>query len=204
MPLPRPSARAAALVLALWPVAGCTSVVWPPTAVAQPTTAFVLREALHIGIVLPVPAVAPTRYVEYGFGDWRWFALGDDAWYRVFPTVLWPTAATLCRRVYDTGDPTRLAALARARGSAVDPLVIEADRAAALAARLDAAFATAPIHRRPELDMEFVPTDGSYWLFTTCADVAADWCRELGCRVSPALVRGSLAVAVPVPPAHDG
>jgi len=41
-----------------------------------------------VGLVLPTgdPAPAP-GWVEYGFGEWEWYALGNDAWYRVFPAM---------------------------------------------------------------------------------------------------------------------
>lgn len=185
-------------------LAGCTSVVWPPAAPAHPTTVYVLREALHLGLVLPVPARAPEHFVEYGFGDWSWFALGDDAWWRAVPTVLWPTAATLCRRDYATADPQQLAAIAARGGRRLDPLAVDADAIDALRQRLDAAFAAAAEHRaRPELGMEFASADGSYWLFHTCADAAATWLRELDCTVTWVLVRGGLAVARPEEPGPE-
>lgn len=186
------------------PFASCTSLVWPPERVEQPARAFVLREALHLGLLLPDPPEAPVRWVEYGYGDWAWFALGHEQWYRAIPTVLWPTQATLCRREWKAESVDELLRRVAARGCEVDELVVEQGKVLALRERLDARFATPEIVRRPELAMEFVPEDGSYWLFSTCADVAADWCEELGCEVGWVLVRGGLRVPVPAEPVDCG
>src|SRR5262245_26160467 len=92
------------LTLCLSPAA-CTSVVFPPEAPVDPTTVWVLSEGIHLGLVLPTGDPAPAAgFVEYGFGEWEWFAKGNNAWYRVFPVLLWPTAGTLCRRQYATHD----------------------------------------------------------------------------------------------------
>lgn len=186
------------------PFAACTSLVWPPERVDRPAQAFVLRESLHLGLLLPDPPEAPVRWIEYGYGDWAWFAEGREQWYRVFPTVLWPTQATLCRREWSGASVDELLRRVAARGCEVDALVVERDRVEALRTRLDARFAGAESVRRPELAMEFVHADGSYWLFSTCADVAANWCEELGCDVGWVLVRGGLRVALPTEPVRCG
>src|SRR5690606_655289 len=62
----------------------CTSTIVPPAEVIDPVTVFVLSEAMHTGIVLPPdPGCSgnPHEYVEFGFGDWSWYALGNAAWY---------------------------------------------------------------------------------------------------------------------------
>lgn len=198
-PVRSPSTAALALAASL-PLGSCTSLVWPPERVEQPATAFVLREALHLGLLLPDPPEAPVRWIEYGYGDWAWFALGQAQWYRAIPTVLWPTQAALCRREWMAESVDELRRRVVARGCEVDALVVECARVLALRQRLDASFAAGDSVRRPELAMEFVREDGSYWLFSTCADVAADWCEELGCDVGWVLVRGGLRVADPIEP----
>ncbi|MBM3961729.1 MAG: hypothetical protein FJ306_07500 [Planctomycetes bacterium] len=93
----RPAVRralVAATAAGLWTVVGCTATVTPPRTVAQPATVHSRREAMHTGLVLP-PATDGAGFVEFGYGEWEWFARGNDAWYRVFPTVLWPTMGTL-------------------------------------------------------------------------------------------------------------
>lgn len=181
----RRSARiqlAAAALAGAWAMVGCTATVTPPPRVAQPATVHLLREAMHTGLVLP-PATAGAAYVEYGFGEWEWFARGNDAWYRVFPTVLWPTQGTLGARPFAASDD---AGLRRAASwAALTPLVVEAAQVDALRARLAAAMDASRDEAvaRPELGWTFVPDARSYWFPHTCADVVASWCEELGCTV---------------------
>ncbi|MCA3008524.1 MAG: DUF2459 domain-containing protein [Phycisphaerales bacterium] len=182
----RPAVRralVAATAAGLWTVVGCTATVTPPRNVAQPATVHLLREAMHTGLVLP-PATDGAGFVEFGYGEWEWFARGNDAWYRVFPTVLWPTMGTLGARPFAAADA---AGLQRAAWWAeLTPLVVEASKVDALRARLEAAMRARDdeVMRRPDLGWTFVPAATSYWFPNTCADVVAAWCEELGCTVS--------------------
>lgn len=187
---------AALLVLVAASVFGCTSTITPPPAPAQPVTVFLLREALHAGVVFP-PLAPGGDYVEFGYGDWSWFALGHDAWYHVFATVLWPTQGALGRRPFAARDA---AALPRAAWWAdVTPLQVEAELAKRLHERLQQQFdaGVAAVVQRRDLGFSFVPWDRSYWFVDNCADVAAEWFTELGCSVGWAPVRGGLQVAGP-------
>lgn len=172
----------------------CTSTVTPPPAVRDPVTVFLLREALHTGIVLPgLQAADP--YVEFGFGDWAWFALAEDAWYDAFATVLWPTHGTLGRREFPAWSASAMADAAP--WAELQPMLIERERATTLRARLQQAF-DAGIERRvrrPELRFEFVPFARSYWFADNCADLAAEWLVALGCEVTWRPVRLRLSVA---------
>jgi hypothetical protein len=189
-PVARRLLVAAALATA-WAAVGFTATVTPPATVAQPTTVHLLREAMHTGLVLP-PRPGGEAYVEYGLGEWEWFARANDAWYRVFPTVLWPTTGTLGARPFAATDA---AGLQRAAWWAeLTPLQVEAPKVEALRARLESAMRARDSEavRRPGLGWTFVPDEASYWFPNTCADVVADWCEELGCDVSWAPIRTAL------------
>lgn len=154
---------------------------------------FLLREAMHNGLVLP-PEAGGAEYVEFGFGDWSWFALGNDSWYHVFATVLWPTAGTLGRRTFAAHDEAELRA--RVPWAELSAVTVDGDRVRALRTTLQQQFDAAAEHavRRPKLGWTFVPMDRSYWFANNCADVTAEWFEVLGCHVGWALVRVSLAV----------
>lgn len=187
---------AAAALAVVFAVIGCTSTITPPAKVADPVAVFLLREAMHTGIVLP-PAGPADEFVEFGFGDWGWFALADDAWYHAFATVLWPTQGALGRRTFGarTADELR----ARVTWAELSPVAVDRAKAAALRQRLESEHARriADAVRRPELGWTFVPFDQSYWFVVTCADVAADWFRELDCSVGWVPIRAGLCVADP-------
>jgi hypothetical protein len=173
---------------------GCTSTITPPPRPADATTLFVLREAMHTGLVLP-PSGDSGEFVEFGFGDWNWFALGNDAWYHAFATVLWPTRGTLGRRTFGA---TTEAELRRAvTWAELSPVVVDRGRAAALRLRLEGEFAAgrAELVERTDFQFRFVPSPDSYWFGYNCADAAANWLRELGCAVSWVPIRTALATA---------
>ncbi|MCY3002136.1 MAG: DUF2459 domain-containing protein [Planctomycetota bacterium] len=165
--------------LAAW-IVGCTATVKEPAAVADPVSVLLLREALHTGLVFP----RETELVEFGFGDWAWYALEEDEWYDALPTVLWPTRATLSRRVIPATD----AESARAALPWLDFVELRVERSAAerLRDRLEEQFAagSGELVQPPGRSMQFVPCEGSYWFGHNCADVAAQWLEELGCEVS--------------------
>jgi hypothetical protein len=177
---------------------GCTSTVTPPPLPADPSTVFLLREAMHTGLVLPpIDAADGAEYVEFGYGDWGWFALGNDQWYHVFATVLWPTQGGLGRRTF--GARTEAELRARVTWAELSPLVVSATKANALRRRLQDRFdkGRGELVERRELGFQFVPGDESYWFPNNCADVAARWFEELDCRVGWTPIRAGLAAAPP-------
>ena len=178
---------------------GCASIVTPPPHVVDPTSIFILREAMHVGLVLPDGHYPQQRYVEFGYGDWGYYALGHDAWYHTIPTVLWSTTATLSRREFRADGPARLRQVAA--WAELDELRVERAAVDKLRARLEAEFARKVKQRvdQPRLRMSFVPTDSGYWFLNTCADQAAVWLIELGCSVTWTPIRGSLRTPQPAP-----
>jgi hypothetical protein len=185
------------LVALLLPfVVGCTSTVTPPATPADPVRVFLLQEAMHTGLVLPPAEHSPgdAEYVEFGFGDWSWYALGHDAWYHAFATVLWPTQGGLGRRTF--GARTAAELQLAVTWAKLSPIDVSATKAAALRRRLQAEFdahVEAAVLRQ-DLGFRFVPVDQSYWLPHNCADAATDWLRELDCKVTGALLRTSLCL----------
>ena len=141
----------------------------------------VIADEKHRGLVVPGPGGG---LVEYGFGDWNWYALGRDRWYHVFATVLWPKAGCFARREHPEGDLTAL----RQRLASVRLLVVAVPQARVLALRdrMERGFAdrAADAHWNPRHGMLFVPCERSFWFANTCADQVADWLRELDCEVS--------------------
>lgn len=181
----RPSALLAAALLA-----SCTSVVLPPPRGADDVEVLLVDEAWHKGLVLPAEDGA---LVEWGFGDFAWYAQGRNAWHDVFATVLWPSPGTLSRRAWGEGeratrDPGSIGAFLAPRG-----------RVTRLHARLAAEFERerATLVRNEAWRTDFVRHASPYWLFHDCHDATAEWLAELGCRVEPALVRAGLALRDP-------
>jgi hypothetical protein len=181
----------AAIALAFF---GCTSTVTRPPVPADPVHVFLIQDDRHLGLVLPRES---GRLVEYGFGDYDWYALGHDAWYCAFDTVLWPTQGTLARRELDAHDGSSLRQ--RLPWVTVDEIAVERAPMRALLAELDAAFARHAdrVHHNAAWGMDFVPHEDGYCCLWNCNDMVADWLERLGCRVSWVPIRLGLVVAGP-------
>lgn len=153
---------------------------------------FLLREAMHTGLVLPTADGG--AFVEFGFGDWSWFALGNDQWYQAFATVLWPTAGTLGKRTFVAADEAQLRQ--RVAWADLSAVVVAGPAMRSLRTRLEEQWTSRrnAAVTRPELGWTFVPFERSYWLPQNCADVAAEWFVALGCEVSWLPVRTGLCV----------
>lgn len=171
----------------------CTSTVLPPPPVDDPVEVFLLHEAMHVGVVLP-PAADGAPFVEFGYGDWSYYALGSTGSSGSIAAALWPTAGALGRRTFAAGTAEQLRA--RATWVELSPLVVSRRRVDALREQLEAEFASglAGVVAQPSFGFRFVPFDASYSLAWTCADQAAEWLRALGCEVWWAPVRVSLSV----------
>jgi hypothetical protein len=186
MKLTLPAGGAIALGLA-----SCVSTVRPPVDPKRPITLYLRREALHAALLLPRPGGG---FVEYGFGEYDWYALGKDRWYHVFDTLLWPTRGTLARRILSAETLAELQVSYLA--SRLTPIVVGAEEAARLEERLDDEYCArlnTEIYN-PEYALHFVEQEDGFWLFYNCHDALARWLRELGCSVGWTPVRGGLFV----------
>ena len=164
------------------------STVCAPSSVFDPVRVYVLSDACHQGLILPDDpgrAMATRRYVEYGFGDFEWFAMGQESCTRIEATVLIQTQACLARRrVWATSE-----AALRRRYAPRPIFSLDVERADVIELRRElearmrsreADQVTSPLTR-----MECVPDDHAYyWLFHNCTDALTDWLRQLGCEVS--------------------
>jgi hypothetical protein len=170
-----PAALLGAVVLA---ATACTTIDPPdPASLKDPCTIHAARELGHLALFLPA---ADGSLVEYGFGDRIY--LSTPGW----PGRLWsvllvfdpfPTPGALIRE--PRGD-LRLARI-RAAGTTLLTFAVERAPMLALRDRLDAEWAGG----RPCSDWSALhssETGYELW-YRNCQDVAADWLRELGCRI---------------------
>jgi hypothetical protein len=181
----------AAVGLVFW--TGCASTVRPPVGAKDPITVRLYSTGRHAGLLLPC---SEGRTVEYGYGDWDWYALAKNGWWRAPATVLWPNQGTLGRR-YLRGED--LAAMGDTYGAGSLALIrVPREAAGRLLARLDAEFvAGGEPHFNRLYDMWFVKHPDRFWFLHDCHDEVTGWLRELGCSVSWAPIRLGLAVEKP-------
>jgi hypothetical protein len=169
--------RTLQVILMLLVVPGCTTVVTPPALVDQPVDVYVHDSGFHASILLPRDAAG---YTEFAFGEWGWFALNDDRWWRAPAIMLLPSQGTLGRRDVD-GEPHD----GVMSGLVLHRLRVERAAAVDLAARLNAQFEAgiSTLVHNELMDMDFVKVDQDYWLFRQCNSTVASWLRELDCDV---------------------
>ncbi|MEM9166144.1 MAG: hypothetical protein AAGB48_03885, partial [Planctomycetota bacterium] len=126
-------------------------------------------------------------FVEWGYGDWRWYA--NDRGSLLYGSVifLWPTDGTVARRAWD-GPPWGGGGAGEPRdeiaGYAEWVYELDVDRSAAaellasLESRYDASRGTEIYNERRRT--WFVRDDSSYWLGHQSSSVMAGWLEDLG------------------------
>ena len=170
---------------------GCTSTITPPSDPREPVEAYLVEDYRHFGVVL---RRSPGVLVEYGYGDWDWYAMMHARWYNVFDTVLWPTQGTLARREIRARDGAELRA--RIPWMEVRAIAVASEGARELLADLDAQWALREDeqHYNPVYKLSFVPHDDGFWFLHNCNDAVADWLHALDCSVSWVPIRLGLAL----------
>ncbi len=175
-------------------VTGCTSVIYPPESPKDPVPTYLLMDDRHRGVLLPLK---DGGFVEYGYGDWDWYANNHDHWYHVFDTVLWPTEGALGRRfsAAKNGDEIRR----QFPWMELHEFMVDRKNMEGLSAELAAAFAKGAEQEvyNSRYQMSFVHHEDGYWCLCNCNDVVARWLEVLGCSVSWVPIRMDLEVAQP-------
>jgi hypothetical protein len=197
--LPRhPRLGAAATVF----LGGCCSVVTPPAIVADPTPVYVLDYGRHSSLVLP--NAEGLGLVEFAYGEWEWFARGNDPWYRVPRVLFLPGEGTLGRRELP---PTAGAGALRESTRVEEVLEVRVERArvSELEARLEERHRSAEgaVVHNPETGLDFVHDDDRYWILHECNAAVVEWLRELGASVRGRSVVACFEVRSPAPSGRD-
>lgn len=182
---------------------GCTKTFRLPPPPEDPVEVWFVHEAMHKGIVLPSDGGGS---VEWGVGEWAWYAEEANTWLDAPRAVLWPSDAALSRRVLRYSTPEEMVEAqedtrvlrfdAERKLVAVLRSQLERQWEAGRALAADSGRKDVVVGPRGEV---FVPLDASYWMFWNCNDAAAGWLRALGCDVQQSFQSWSLAPYVPPP-----
>lgn len=163
--------------------AGCRVTVTPPRQVADPVVVYIADQALHASLVLPREDGG--ELVEFAYGEWEWFALSRDEWWRAAGVALLPHQGTLGRRPWTTvGSAEELRGLMAARS--VKAMTVERMKVLALIQRLDIRYDSARATEvyNPECGMWFVHDPDAYSASHHCNMVVSEWLRELGAQTA--------------------
>ena len=180
--------RGLELAVALLLASACTTTVVPPESPEDPVSVRLADHGRHASLFLPAPREPHgATWVEYAYGEWRWFALHQASSTRVFPTLFWPTAGTLRRGV--ARRPPEDSHELRVSGAACRRLLEELD------AEVRARSSTRIVD--PTTGLEYVRTGADYHAFHNCNTELASWLEALGCRVSGSRLFSSWRVTEP-------
>ncbi len=162
--------------------AGCTNTIRAPAEPAETRALYLLDLGHHTRLVFGLP---DGDFVEYGYGEWRWYAKMENQWWRVPAVLLWPTQGALGRRHWrGLGAEARL--LEEYAGVYVLELPAARDKVDALVAGLDRHFERHSKHlfHNAEYGLDFVPVDCPYWFGNNSNHAVRAWLQRAGYTVS--------------------
>ncbi len=174
--------RAAILLLLLaapWSFAGCAWRVTAPVAPGDPVPVFLTDYGRHTRLALPADE---DTMREYGFGEWHFYALGEQGPLSTLRAVFGFGEATLASRTLPSDEDLFRR---RVRGSRTVRFHVEQEDAARLLEALEERWRQYPGEpvRHRETGLSFIPVDDSYHGLSNSNHRTAKWLRELGCEV---------------------
>lgn len=174
----------------------CTNTIRVPPEPADSRNVYLVDLGRHSRLAFERPNGA---LLEYGYGEWRWYAKMEDQWWRAPAVLFWPTEGTLGRREWRK--PNGSAHLLREyRGLTVLVLSADAKKIDRLLARLNREFGRRSDHlvRNRAYRLNFVPYHRRYSLLNNSNHVVKEWLQELGFDVSgPGIFARWKALPVP-------
>ena len=152
----------------------------PPTTPTAPVTVYVIDYGYHSRLVLPD---GEGKFVQYAYGDWRYFALNRQNLVNGIAALLYPTQGTIGRRQFNN-----LAEFYRQLERDRNTLLgfeVDAAKVAQLLKLLDRRFRqNLPMQvKNPRNHLTFVPDDRDYIMFHNSNHELVKWLQNLDCRV---------------------
>lgn len=168
------------VVLMAVPLA-CTATIVPPDTPDEGVPVFVLVQGWTSSLVVAAP---DGRLRRYAYGDWHYYALGQNTFPNGVRALMWPSQAALGRA--DLPGAAEAAHIRRIVPSdAIYEVVVDRAATARLVHEVDAAYtarrATETVNR--DYGLRFVEHDAPYTYFHNSNHMVADWLRRLGCTV---------------------
>ncbi len=161
---------------------GCVWHVTPPAAPEEPQVVFISEYGRHTRVALP--AEGRESLIEYGFGDWRFYALEERGIVSGLRALFFSNASALSRRQLPW--TTQAEAFQQIAGTVrSERILVERQRVDSLRERLELrwhALDTEMVVRDWE-NLTLAKVDDPYHLFHNSNHQTAAWLRELGVSV---------------------
>ena len=165
-------------------ISGCVGWrVVPPANLDAPASVYITRYGRHTRLALPMEN--HHHGVEYGFGDWNWYALQDTNASSGLRALFLVTDSALSRRILLWQESAE-AFQGESGGSLTLKVEVESSLAEALLAKLEERWQS--LRHAEEVthfnrDIVYRKTDEPYHVLNNSNAKAVEWLRELGCRV---------------------
>jgi hypothetical protein len=163
---------------------GCAWRITPPATLERPGNVYITSYGKHTRLALP-EAAQPGRMIEFGFGDWHYYALEETSLLSGLRALFWSEASALSRReLLFHEDPAMFRV--GSGGEHTARIRVEQARIDALRNALEKEWNSLvgeSAHRSQE-DMSLRRSNARYHLFRNSNHQTADWLRELGCKVN--------------------
>jgi hypothetical protein len=143
---------------------------------------YLVESGSHGSLAIPT---SDHEIVEWSFGDWYWYALGQQNYWRSPMILFWPSKGTLAKKTISYPQIISPELLARQLGAEKAwPLVVEKNAVLALHAQLEEEFSQGRDHRYDwSIATAFVVDHRRYSLAQTCNHVLKDWLVQLDCTI---------------------
>ncbi len=155
------------------------AIIIPPVNPVEPVTVYVVDLGLHSRLVLPD---GDDGFIQYAYGDWRYFALNQEDLGSGIAALLFPTQGTLGRRKYEN-----IEQLQQAIDGNTNILNFPVGKAKATRLKnlLDKRFKQNIETQilNPVNQMNFVQDDLDYTLYHNSNHELVLWLQSLDCRV---------------------
>jgi hypothetical protein len=185
MAVTKPSRRTILLAVCATVVAaqfvplGIPTTVVPPRP-ADPARVYLVDYGKTTSLVL---TVAENKLVAYAYGDWTYYALGQQGPVESIAALLWPTEGTLGRK--EINGPSNVDTVRRALGPGLEEIHqfdVERPALARLHAKLDAIHENGLRTATENYGMTFVHHPKPYTYWSNSNHMTAEWLSELGCE----------------------
>ena len=175
-------------------LAGTTWKVIPPENVEEAAHVFITQYASHTRLTIPLDK--PIRAVEYGFGDWWYYAVMERGLRSGLRALFLPTDSAISRRVIPWGQSLKVVQQ-HLGGARTEAIAVDSSRLTKLRAKfedhwhsLDAADevlhpGTGTVYRR---------TKEPYHIMNNSNARTADWLRTLDCEINGLSLTGNFIV----------
>lgn len=171
--------RAITIGLLLAVLSGCSWQVVPPEPTASSQTVFVSVYGRHTRLALP--ARDEPHYIEYGFGDWRYYALVERSWPSGLRALFLSGASTLSRQ--ELAAPQNPDDTPHFGSQRTAVLSVPDSNVTALRDELEATWAAADGRERVRNGHTFREIDRPYGLINNSNRQTARWLEQLDCTV---------------------